>query len=154
MADYFEKLKDPRWQRKRLRIFSRDNWTCKDCGEKGKELQVHHTAYISGKEPWEVDDCYLVTLCKSCHEKRTRENIRYELSEEEMVLINNFRRALELVRNEQLQINSKVIKGYEYDVDCSIYFDINNEENLKRLHRHFLSYIYESLVDVIIGGRK
>lgn len=62
---YSEKLKDPRWQRKRLEILQRDNWCCTKCGNKEATLHVHHFQY-SG-EPWEIDSSLLVTLCKHCH---------------------------------------------------------------------------------------
>lgn len=63
---YSEKLKDPRWQKKRLEIFNRDDWTCQKCKATDKTLVVHHLKY-SG-EPWEIENEYLKTLCESCHE--------------------------------------------------------------------------------------
>lgn len=65
---YSEKLKDPRWQKKRLEILQRDNWTCCNCGDDSKTLHVHHRIYINGKDPWEYPDHLLVTLCEYCHE--------------------------------------------------------------------------------------
>lgn len=68
MATYTEKLKDPRWQRKRLEVLQRDNFMCGECCDTTKTLHVHHRYYITGKEPWEyTDDCY-ITLCENCHE--------------------------------------------------------------------------------------
>jgi hypothetical protein len=64
---YFVKLQDPRWQKKRLAVLERDEWTCKGCGAKDKSLHVHHLAYDAG-EPWEVSNVLLVTLCSDCHE--------------------------------------------------------------------------------------
>lgn len=64
---YAEKLKDPRWQRKRLEILNRDGWKCRRCGEKTKTLHVHHVAYLRGKAPWEHPDTGMLTLCHGCH---------------------------------------------------------------------------------------
>lgn len=64
--NYSKKLKDPRWQRVRLRIFERDNFTCQMCDSTENSLCVHHIKY-SG-EPWEAPDEYLITLCEFCHE--------------------------------------------------------------------------------------
>jgi hypothetical protein len=64
---YSEKLKDPRWQKKRLQIFNRDKWACKECGAKNKTLHVHHTKYFNNTDPWEYPKELLVTLCKDCH---------------------------------------------------------------------------------------
>lgn len=62
---YSEKLKDPRWQKKRLQILKRDRFKCRYCGDKQTELQIHHLKY-SG-EPWEADNENLITTCKHCH---------------------------------------------------------------------------------------
>jgi 5-methylcytosine-specific restriction endonuclease McrA len=68
---YSEKLRDPRWQRKRLEILERDNWACLSCGEKTKPLQVHHVAYRK-IDPWAYPDELYQTLCEDCHEARGR----------------------------------------------------------------------------------
>lgn len=65
---YTEKLKDPRWQKKRLEIMERDKWACRICGDRLKNLHVHHVFYMNGKEPWEHTDEFMVTLCCDCHE--------------------------------------------------------------------------------------
>jgi hypothetical protein len=63
---YSDLLKDPRWQKKRLKILERDNFECQNCGSEDNTLHVHHYKYT--KTPWEIDQNYLVTLCKDCHE--------------------------------------------------------------------------------------
>lgn len=63
---YSEKLKDPRWQKKRLQILNRDNWTCQKCLDKETTLHVHHLEYNGN--PWEVDNNKLITLCDDCHD--------------------------------------------------------------------------------------
>lgn len=63
---YSEKLKDPRWQKKRLEILERDDFTCQRCFAKDKTLQIHHWKYA--REPWDVENGYLITLCEDCHE--------------------------------------------------------------------------------------
>lgn len=63
---YSEKLKDPRWQKKRLEILQRDNFTCQLCEDKTTTLHIHHKKYTG--EPWEAPEEDLVTLCEHCHE--------------------------------------------------------------------------------------
>lgn len=62
---YSEKLKDPRWQKKRLKILERDSFKCHYCNDEKTQLQVHHLKYNG--EPWESNDKYLITLCAHCH---------------------------------------------------------------------------------------
>lgn len=62
---YSSKLRDPRWQKKRLEILERDNFMCRVCSDKDDTLFVHHLSY--DKEPWTVPDESLVTLCEFCH---------------------------------------------------------------------------------------
>ena len=64
---YSKKLKDPRWQKRRLDILSRDKFTCKLCLTETETLHVHHKRYIKGGEPWDAPDSALVTLCETCH---------------------------------------------------------------------------------------
>lgn len=68
---YKEKLLDPRWQKKRLEILERDEWCCQKCFDSENTLHVHHRLYGRGKEPWEVDNDLLVTLCAECHQEET-----------------------------------------------------------------------------------
>lgn len=66
-STYFELLQDPQWQRKRLEILTRDDWTCRKCGSKEETLHVHHCYYQKAKKPWEYPEWSLLTLCKNCH---------------------------------------------------------------------------------------
>lgn len=63
---YSDKLKSPKWQKKRLEILNRDNFTCQYCGDTETELHVHHKRYESG-DPWDSNSDDLVTICKHCH---------------------------------------------------------------------------------------
>lgn len=65
---YSDKLKDPRWQRRRLEIMQRDQFKCRRCGSSTKTLNVHHLQYQRGREPWQYEDNLLVTICEDCHE--------------------------------------------------------------------------------------
>lgn len=62
---YAEKLKDPRWQKKRLEVLQRDRWTCKLCNDTHTTLHVHHLSYA--ENPWDVALDELLTYCKHCH---------------------------------------------------------------------------------------
>lgn len=63
---YSEKLRDPRWQKKRLKILERDRWQCQACHSDSRNLQVHHLIYRK-VDPWDYpDECYQ-TLCEDCH---------------------------------------------------------------------------------------
>jgi 5-methylcytosine-specific restriction endonuclease McrA len=60
-------LKSDAWQRKRYVVLKRDNWQCVYCG--ARATQVHHKRYAKkniGKEPIK----WLVSVCKSCHDKK------------------------------------------------------------------------------------
>ncbi len=75
---YAEKLKDPRWQRKRLEIFERDEWHCQCCLDGENTLVVHHLRYEKGKEPWEYPNECFKTLCESCHNNEFEVRPEYE----------------------------------------------------------------------------
>lgn len=81
---YIEKLKDPRWQKKRLEVLNRDEWCCQHCYDNESTLCVHHKKYLPGKEPWDYPLEYFITLCESCHEEETetRQSIEKNLIDE------------------------------------------------------------------------
>lgn len=64
---YAEKLQSPEWQKRRLEIFTRDGFACRNCGDKTRPLHVHHRLYLRGAAPWQYVDGALVTLCEDCH---------------------------------------------------------------------------------------
>jgi hypothetical protein len=65
---YKDKLLDPRWQKKRLQIFEKENFTCQYCGDKDSTLHVHHLHYRKNENPWDIEDSALLCVCSDCHE--------------------------------------------------------------------------------------
>ena len=78
--DYAEKLKDPRWQKKRLEIFERDGWQCKNCLSKENSLVVHHFFYLPKIDPWDTPNGLLLTLCENCHNRDVQKEIIFGVS--------------------------------------------------------------------------
>lgn len=68
---YSELLRDPKWQKMRLKVMERDDYRCQICFDAESTLNVHHCYYAYGKKPWEYPESSLLTLCESCHEKET-----------------------------------------------------------------------------------
>jgi len=64
---YSEKLKDPRWQKRRLEKLGSAFWRCEKCSSTQVTLHIHHIKYIRGREPWEYADNELRVLCAKCH---------------------------------------------------------------------------------------
>lgn len=62
---YAEKLLDPKWQKKRLEVFERDEFKCRLCSNTESTLHVHHNSYVGN--PWDIDSSELKTVCKYCH---------------------------------------------------------------------------------------
>lgn len=71
MSKWSSAFRDSRWQKKRLEIMQRDEFTCQSCSKKeGAVLNVHHVYYEKNKAPWEYDNDMLITWCEECHERR------------------------------------------------------------------------------------
>jgi hypothetical protein len=137
---YSEKLKVPRWQKKRLEIFNRDKWTCRQCGEKENTLYVHHLKYSCGKEPWDIDNDLLITLCESCHEIETLyrkdvENDLLELLKELNLLLIDVESFTNVIRSLSKS------HGVKNVLNLLLWFDCNKsgEDNFKRLINEFLN---------------
>lgn len=87
MEIYLEKLKHPKWQKKRLRILERDKFACRFCHNTKITLHVHHLIYLNNREPWEYDDNILITVCEKCHNNIFKEiNIKDLLIEHLFIL--------------------------------------------------------------------
>jgi hypothetical protein len=67
---YWEKLKDPRWQKLRLEAMQDRNFMCEICGDDESTLNVHHKEYFKNAEPWEYNTEQLSVLCEDCHEEQ------------------------------------------------------------------------------------
>ena len=68
VSAFWEKYKDPRWQKRRLQIMELAHFSCSDCGDDKTTLNVHHKWYRKGADPWDYQDDELVCLCAPCHE--------------------------------------------------------------------------------------
>ena len=71
--EYIAFYKSAAWQKKRKQALRRDGWICKDCEQEGiitVAEEVHHI--IETKDDWSkrLDIDNVVSLCKSCHNKR------------------------------------------------------------------------------------
>ena len=72
---YSEKLLDPRWQQMRLRVYERDGFACRCCGNTTKTLNAHHSHYHPYSEgPWDYDMETIITLCVDCHSEQHAES--------------------------------------------------------------------------------
>jgi len=65
---YAEKLKDPRWQKKRLEIMQLAEFACEECGDKESTLHVHHRYYVKSRYPWQYPNFALRCICSQCHD--------------------------------------------------------------------------------------
>ena len=77
---YMKKLRDPRWQKRRLEVLEKADWTCEWCHATKRNLQVHHAYYAprsEGMDPWDYADGSLWCLCDPCHKKA--ESVKQEL---------------------------------------------------------------------------
>ena len=62
-----------KWKRKRMSILRRDRFLCQDCKRYGRmreATEVHHIKHLDEYPELAYVDENLVSLCKSCHNKR------------------------------------------------------------------------------------
>lgn len=139
---YSEKLKDPRWQKKRLEILQRDNFICCSCGDDGSTLHVHHIWYEKNKDPWEYENDYLLTLCESCHE--------FESSEEGRNCSQRLLKALAKNHYLALELN-RLSEGFaEIKTQCTpevtaaiVSWALSNDSIMAFLHDEFSNFMVE-----------
>lgn len=67
MTTYYEKLKSPQWQKKRLEILNERGFKCESCLDEFNQLHVHHKIYKKGLNPWSYPNHNYSVLCDECH---------------------------------------------------------------------------------------
>jgi 5-methylcytosine-specific restriction endonuclease McrA len=134
MKTYSEKLKDPRWQRKRLEIFERDNWSCVQCGDISTTLHIHHKEYIKNREPWEYNDEYLETLCAVCHSQEHELIVIPERKHEHLLLRQFEDSTLTSIQTHIDILMNKLSKGVPKELEAEILKNIIYLQGKKREH--------------------
>lgn len=133
---YLEKLKDPRWQKLRLQVFERDDFSCIECGSTKNTLNVHHIDY-KGNNPWETPISLLTTLCESCHEEET-----VALKKAEKKLIKKLKSIGFMAEHINCLSDALFYLNKEYDGNVNIYnviFVINRIFRNKEVFEHLLN---------------
>lgn len=138
MSEYTEKFKDPRWQKKRLKILERDFYSCRVCQDSENTLNVHHCFYDTKYEnPWDHPDKSLVVLCDECHQKE----------HDEWIQIN--KRLTNAIRGlgGTLYDLEEVVEGFEkskltfaYPPNANVIaFSLTDNECIEKVHRMFFN---------------
>jgi len=83
---YWQKLKDPRWQKRRLSVMEKAKFCCQKCHRDDQTLNVHHLYYMSKREPWDYPDFALQCICEECHAQDHEEERENGTSNFEMVI--------------------------------------------------------------------
>jgi hypothetical protein len=122
---YSEQLKSPKWQKKRLEIFNRDEFTCKCCNSKEKQLNVHHKTYTPNFKAWEYKDSVYVTLCGECHELLHKAN--------------------DLLNNKVFKYTERCINDYSICLDESISKDLCESLNFR--YSNFNDFLFHNDFD-------
>lgn len=68
---YSEQLRSSEWKTASGDIRRLDNHKCRDCGAI-ENLEVHHCFYVSKLKLWEHPRELMVTVCHTCHERRSK----------------------------------------------------------------------------------
>lgn len=118
---YSEQLKHPKWQRKRLEIFERDNYTCLLCKSNENQLSVHHGFYMNTFKLWDYPNESLFTLCIECHNHVTQQSnvIKRELGFLPTELFLEFSEILKLLssKKDKKRELSHILSFLNFDYD-------------------------------------
>ena len=71
---------DWRYKEWRMKVFSRDNFTCQVCKKIGGYLEAHHIKKWSDYPDLRLDINNGITLCKECHKKTDSYGLRSKIN--------------------------------------------------------------------------
>lgn len=142
---YKEQLADPRWQKKRLQILERDNWTCQVCLDNATQLHIHHLYYHNDYKvkAWEYKDDAYKTLCKDCH--LIEEFIKKE-GQKAVIATKKY------LPEHDCVIISTIVTDVDNGLTLSI-FTINNKRKLKFIINFKDTSVY-SMKDLLENAKK
>lgn len=123
---YWELLKHPKWQEKRLRIMERAGFKCEQCDTNEVTLNVHHKYYTKGANPWDYPDHALQCLCEPCHGEA--DELRQKLSI-----------AIGLLESYQAWTLLGIARGLQMEAEPSQECEAENYEVLNGMVRVFLT---------------
>lgn len=105
--EFSEQYRNPEWQKKRLEVLSRSNFTCEQCGCNNSTIHVHHKRYLKGRKVWEYDLENFEALCQPCHHENHKAKNK----------INDLLASVESYQWEDL---AELIEGWISDSDSSV----------------------------------
>lgn len=109
--DYLDQIKSPKWQKRRLDILNRDDFTCQMCGSKETTLHVHHLVYHDGRKMWEYEDWELLTLCEKCH---NHEHLIGEVIDEKIFQLKSRGVSIEEINSLLEKIDAQLLNGNDF----------------------------------------
>lgn len=133
---YFEKLKDPRWQKRRLEVLERGQWQCEQCEDKDKTLHVHHRYYEKGWNPWDYPDDALSVLCEDCHEWVTKLTASITRGLGKFNTIDQFEAMAKLVEICGMGGGEIAIENFEQAWAAGAYFQIPTQAVIDHVQKH------------------
>lgn len=141
--NYSEKLKNPQWQKMRLKVFERDEWSCQLCGNNEVTLNVHHFYYEKDKEPWDYPLNCFITLCEECHTSELENRARIE---QQLLEILRKRRMF----SDQLVALAWALDQTSFNLNCNINmnalsFGLQNDDVLKYIMDAYKQQLHELL---------
>lgn len=137
MSEYAEKFKDPRWQKKRLEILERDDFSCRVCYDASNTLHVHHCFYSDEYEnPWDYPIKSLITLCSDCHE------IEHDNWKDANIKLTNAIRSCGFnIHNMQTLSEAFKKSNYNFRWDVSVFSFCTFLSNDKKMNKNHSDYI-------------
>lgn len=150
MAEKKSDYLNPKWQKKRLEILDRDNFTCKVCDDKDNTLHVHHMYYIKDRKVWDYQNHALYTLCEECHEHvHSIKDHKYAPSFDRIIWITSM---METMKDQGISHNGYYRAIFESLTDSQGFFDhelFDNKLCISKLDIPFLDAIEVAIYNEI-----
>ena len=137
---YSDKLKSPKWQKKRLNILNRDNFTCQLCGDTETELHVNHLKYTG--EPYDAPNEDLETLCKHCH--LIHHSVKEKISNVIKIVYDDY---VDVVYTNELGSCCGTIHNDIFHKHCGFLFNSKSLQHLYNLNKRHIEVEFQQGFD-------
>lgn len=119
-----------RWTREQSKkVFTRDNFTCKNCNEKNSKLHAHHIIPVYADINKAKDFDNLITLCSQCHSHIHSNNLESDFAKNMHVHIENWDKKTKGIGNTLTAKYNKILKVEYVGVDDVYDLTIEHESH-------------------------
>lgn len=146
---------------KRFKVFERDSYTCRYCGQKPPEVTLEVDHFIPVKEGGDNEMSNLITSCKECNRGKKARVVRSPDEEKQLeeiiadkkevvAQLKRMRKINDQIQQEVMEMVDNLVLYWEYLHNDETTLNIRGKTSLKTFLKHFSSSQIMEAMDLAV----